>query len=69
MAGAYLVAQGEGGQTAALRRNLAVGPPSLEQIAYVSQLDGEDPDRPGRMVTAASRVIDFPRRAWHVLGL
>ncbi len=68
MAGAYLVGRGEGDPTVALRRNLAVGPPSLEQIAFVNRLDGEDLDRPGPVVTAASRLIDFPRRAWHVLG-
>lgn len=68
IAGAYLVARGEGSHTLALRRNLAVGPPSLEQIAFVNSLDGDDSDRPGPVVTVASRVLDFPRRAWHVLG-
>jgi protein-tyrosine phosphatase len=68
MAGAYLVAAGEGNHNLALRRNLAVGPPSLEQIAYVNSLDREGADRPGAVVTMASRVLDFPRRAWHVIG-
>lgn len=67
MAGAYLVARGEG-STASLRQNLAVGPPSLEQIAYVGSLDREGPERPSAVITAASRLLDFPRRAWHVLG-
>ncbi len=63
MVGAYLVDQGGLG-TAALRRNLAVGPPSLEQLAFVFGLDQGDVDRPNPLLTAVSRVLDAPRRIW-----
>src|SRR5688572_3268879 len=46
MAAAYLVASGQAGPQEALAGNLAIGPPSLEQIAFVSELDGNDVDRP-----------------------
>lgn len=47
----------------AVRRNLAVGPPSLEQIAFAAG-GGSDP---GPAITAMSRVLDAPRRIWHNL--
>jgi protein tyrosine phosphatase (PTP) superfamily phosphohydrolase (DUF442 family) len=68
MVGAYLVSQGELSSTAALRRNLAVGPPSLEQIAFVAKMGHGAPDKPGTMVTAVSRVLDAPRRLWSRYG-
>jgi protein-tyrosine phosphatase len=69
MVGAYLVGRGGDGSQA-LRRNLAVGPPSLEQVVFVAKLDrGDGFERVGAGVTAVSRVLDFPRRAWHVIGL
>jgi protein-tyrosine phosphatase len=69
MAGAYLVAQGELSGSAALWRNLAVGPPSLEQIAFVARLEAGIPEKPGALVTAVSRVLDGPRRLWSRYGL
>ena len=68
MVGAYLVEAHVGGATA-IRRNLAVGPPSLEQLAFVvgleeSDLLGGDADRPNPVLTAVSRVLDAPRRIW-----
>lgn len=68
MVGAYLVERGASPR-AALRRNLAVGPPSLEQMVFVAGLDRGDFDRVGAGVTMLSRVLDFPRRAWHVIGI
>jgi protein-tyrosine phosphatase len=69
MVGAYLVGKG-GDVVQALKRNLAVGPPTLEQVVFVAKLDRRDGFTPvGAGVTAMSRVIDFPRRAWHVIGL
>ena len=62
MVGAYLLATGQADQWTALRGNLAVGPPSLEQLAFVAGLDGGD--RPGPVLVAASRVLDAPRRLW-----
>jgi protein-tyrosine phosphatase len=44
----------------ALQRNLSVGPPSLEQIAFVA----DDAQRPNPLITAMSRVLDGPRRLW-----
>ena len=62
MTGAYLVASGQADPREALAGNLAVGPPSLEQMAWVSSLDGSDVDRPNPLVVATSRVLDAPRR-------
>jgi protein tyrosine phosphatase (PTP) superfamily phosphohydrolase (DUF442 family) len=59
---AYLVATGQSDEWTALRRNLAVGPPSLEQLAFVAGLD--DGDRPSAVLVAVSRVLDAPRRIW-----
>jgi protein tyrosine phosphatase (PTP) superfamily phosphohydrolase (DUF442 family) len=62
MVAAYLVAAGETNEWTAMRRNLSVGPPSLEQLAFVAGLN--DGDRPGPVVVAVSRVLDAPRRMW-----
>ena len=63
MAAAYLVASGKVDSLEALGRNLAVGPPSLEQITFVAQL-GSGVDEPPAPITWMSRVIDGPRRIW-----
>ena len=68
MVGAYLVANGESNGAGALRRNLAVGPPSLEQVAFVAKLNGDELDRPNPVVTSMSRVLDAPRRLWSRYG-
>jgi hypothetical protein len=68
MVGAYLVNQGELSGSAALRQNLAVGPPSLEQIAFVAKMGGGLPEKPGALLTAVSRVLDAPRRMWSRYG-
>lgn len=63
----YLNRSGQAEGTGALRRILAVGPPSLEQIAFsLTTVDGEY-ERPGAVVTATSRLLDAPRRIWHNL--
>jgi protein tyrosine phosphatase (PTP) superfamily phosphohydrolase (DUF442 family) len=64
MVGAYLVATGQEDPAGALRRNLSVGPPSLEQLAFVADLTATDADRPNAVVTGLSRVLDAPRRIW-----
>jgi protein tyrosine phosphatase (PTP) superfamily phosphohydrolase (DUF442 family) len=66
---AWMVATGEADGLEAMKSNLAVGPPSLEQLAYAARFDPEDPDRPHPVVVALSRVLDSPRRTWHMLGL
>jgi protein tyrosine phosphatase (PTP) superfamily phosphohydrolase (DUF442 family) len=63
IAAAYLVTSGIASPRAALRRNLAVGPPSLEQIWYVASL-GRGVDQPPLAVKIVSRVLDAPRRIW-----
>ena len=68
MVGAYLVNHGELSSSDALRRNLAVGPPSLEQIAFVAKMDHGLPEKPGAVLTAVSRVLDAPRRMWSRYG-
>lgn len=65
MAAAYLVGVAGADPQAALLRNLAVGPPSLEQIWYAATLDrASRPGRPPVAVSAVSRVLDAPRRMW-----
>lgn len=67
MAAAYLVATGRADGLGAMGQNLAVGPPSLEQLAFAASLDG-GVDRPPALVVAASRVLDAPRRLWSRYG-
>lgn len=69
MVGAYQVAQGDLSGAAALRRNLAIGPPSLEQIAFVAGMDADKLDKPSTVLTAVSRVLDAPRRMWSRYGV
>jgi protein tyrosine phosphatase (PTP) superfamily phosphohydrolase (DUF442 family) len=64
MAAAYTVSRGGDGVDA-MRANLAVGPPSLEQLAFAASLDpGERASRPSSVVVAVSRTLDAPRRIW-----
>lgn len=63
----YLNATGQTDGTGALRQNLAVGPPSLEQIVFSVRTADGDYRRPGVGVTVLSRVLDGPRRIWHNL--
>jgi protein tyrosine phosphatase (PTP) superfamily phosphohydrolase (DUF442 family) len=67
MAAAYLVASGQADGDDAVLANLAVGPPSLEQIVFVASMEAGDFDRPNFVVTGVSRVLDAPRRTWTVL--
>lgn len=63
MVAAYRVAMGQSNM-AALKGNLSVGPPSLEQIAFAASLDaGEAPSKHAGLV-ALSRLLDAPRRTW-----
>ena len=59
MVAAYLVRMRGVDPLDAVAMNLAVGPPSLEQIAFAAQSQRPDP-----LVTAVSRVLDAPRRLW-----
>jgi protein-tyrosine phosphatase len=64
MAAAYLVKEKGMSPMTALARNLAVGPPSLEQITYVAGMDDDSASRANPFFTAISRVLDAPRRIW-----
>jgi protein tyrosine phosphatase (PTP) superfamily phosphohydrolase (DUF442 family) len=68
MVAAYLVATGQASGVEATLRNLAVGPPSLEQIAFSVGLSGQSASRPNPVVVAVSRVLDAPRRIWSRFG-
>ena len=64
MAAAYLVHTGEESSSMAVRRNLAVGPPSIEQIYYGLNLSPSKAEQPPLPVVVVSRLVDAPRRMW-----
>ncbi|PAZ12962.1 hypothetical protein CLM62_26840 [Streptomyces sp. SA15] len=64
MAAAYLVHTGEESSPMAVRRNLAVGPPSIEQIYYGLNLSLSKAEQPPLPVVVVSRLVDGPRRMW-----
>jgi protein-tyrosine phosphatase len=68
MSAAYLVATGQATGAEAMVRNLSVGPPSLEQLAFAAGLDGQEAGRPPEAVVALSRMLDAPRRLWSRFG-
>ncbi|MGW2228907.1 hypothetical protein [Streptomyces formicae] len=61
---AYLVRTGEESPAHATLRNLAVGPPSIEQIFYALSLGRHHARQPPLPVVAVSRLVDAPRRMW-----
>jgi protein tyrosine phosphatase len=67
MSAAYLVRSGEEPASAAVWRNLSVGPPSIEQIWYGLHLDKDKAEQPPAGVEALSRLVDAPRRIWSYL--
>ena len=78
MAATYLVQERGQSPRLALRENLELGPPSLEQLDYVSDLESvqagptrtasPEVERPNALVVGASRVLDAPRRLWSRFG-
>ncbi|MGQ0431310.1 MAG: protein-tyrosine phosphatase family protein [Microthrixaceae bacterium] len=66
MVAAYRVHNGQSA-AAAVRQNLAIGPPSLEQIAFAASLGSGRIHRPNGVVVAVSRTLDAPRRSWKVI--
>ncbi|MGH2752877.1 MAG: protein-tyrosine phosphatase family protein [Actinomycetota bacterium] len=62
MSAAYLVLTGRASAMEAVQRNLAVGPPSLEQIAFAAGLDEGEEAQDVTPLTIVSRVLDAPRR-------
>jgi len=69
MSAAYLVATGQADAAEATLRSLAVGPPTMEQIAFMRGLKGHQVRRPPAAVVAFSRIADSPRRSWSRLGI
>lgn len=67
MAAAYLVKSGQADPVEALRRNLSVGPPSLEQMVFSAELGDGAVKRPASLLVALSRTLDAPRRIWHTI--
>jgi protein tyrosine phosphatase (PTP) superfamily phosphohydrolase (DUF442 family) len=68
MVAAYLVATGQANGFEVTARNLAMGPPSLEQLAFSLSLDGSRIGHPPFPVVAISRLLDAPRRMWSIWG-
>jgi protein-tyrosine phosphatase len=62
MAASYLVLTGKASGAEAVQRNLAIGPPSLEQIAFAASLDEGEEAGGFSPLTVVSRVLDAPRR-------
>ncbi|NUP14619.1 MAG: hypothetical protein HOZ81_00620 [Streptomyces sp.] len=62
MVAAYLVKTGEESPSTAVRRNLAVGPPSIEQIYYGLNVSPAEAEQPPLPVVVLSRLVDAPRR-------
>lgn len=65
VAAAYQVWTGENGGSGALVDNLAIGPPTLEQVAFTLGLEAGEADEPSLPVVVASRVLDSPRQLWN----
>ncbi len=65
MSATYSVQTGGTTPWEALARNLAVGPPSLEQIVYAASLENDgEVEQPPTWVQSVSRLFDGPRRLW-----
>jgi protein tyrosine phosphatase (PTP) superfamily phosphohydrolase (DUF442 family) len=64
MAAAYLAATDRDDGPDALLRALSVGPPSIEQLAFVAGLHDANVPRVHPAIVAVSRIVDAPRRAW-----
>ncbi len=64
---AYRVWKGESSTTQALTDNMAIGPPTLEQVAFTLGLEEGQAGSPSFPVVVASRVLDSPRQLWNSL--
>ena len=64
---AYEVRTGISSGVGAAVDNLAIGPPTLEQLAYTVNLEGSTAARPPAPIVMASRVLDAPRQIWNRL--
>lgn len=64
MLASYLVSTGQENGWSALQRNLAVGPPSVEQMWFAAGLAKDSINQPPDVVSKFSRILDGPRRIW-----
>jgi protein tyrosine phosphatase (PTP) superfamily phosphohydrolase (DUF442 family) len=62
---AYRVWMGQASPGTTLTDNLAIGPPTLEQLAFTAGLAPGEADAPPMPVVVASRVLDAPRQIWN----
>ena len=67
MVAAYQVRTGISSGVGAALANLAIGPPTLEQLAYTVNLEDSSAARPPAPIVMASRVLDAPRQIWNRL--
>jgi protein tyrosine phosphatase (PTP) superfamily phosphohydrolase (DUF442 family) len=65
MVAAYRDRIGEGGGLDSMLTNLAIGPPSLEQIVFAAGGGDEDPSP---LIVGVSRLIDAPRQIFNRFG-
>jgi protein tyrosine phosphatase (PTP) superfamily phosphohydrolase (DUF442 family) len=65
MSSAYKVTTGEADATEALRESLAIGVLTLEQIAFIRELDRDGAESPPVPVQAISRYLDGPRQLFN----
>ncbi len=68
MVAAYAVAMGRRSAHQALRDNLTIGPPSVEQIYYAAFVDTDRFAQPPALISTVSRFLDAPRRIWSRYG-
>jgi protein tyrosine phosphatase (PTP) superfamily phosphohydrolase (DUF442 family) len=62
---AYRVWMGQASPGTTLTDNLAIGPPTLEQLAFTAGLSPGEADGPPMPIVVASRVLDAPRQLWN----
>jgi protein-tyrosine phosphatase len=68
MVAAYLVSTGQATGRQAMMRNLSVGPPTLEQLAFEFDLSkNQVVGQPNVIVRVLSRTFDEPRQLWNAI--
>jgi protein-tyrosine phosphatase len=66
MVAAYLVSTGEATGRQAMMRNLSVGPPTIEQLAFEYDLaENRTVGQPNVAIRVLSRAFDEPRQLWN----
>lgn len=68
MVAAYLVSTGQATGRQAMMRNLSVGPPTVEQLAFEYDLSKSGTvGQPNVAIRVLSRAFDEPRQLWHTI--